>query len=94
MDVERHMKQIEYDEDSADGYAAKLGLPGYEVADLSVRPGINFGRPYFTKTGTPLHVVQGLLKAGEVSEDIAYDFDLPADEVTEVSDRMGLKAAS
>jgi len=92
--VERHMKQIEYDKDSADGYAAKLGLPGYEVADLSVQPGINFGRPYFTKTGTPLHVVQGLLKAGEVSEDIAYDFDLPADEVTEVSDRMGLKAAS
>lgn len=92
--VERNMKRIQYDESDADGYATKLVLPGYEVADLSVQPGINFGRPYFTRTGTPLHVVQGLLKAGEASEDIAYDFDLPADEVTEVSDRMGLRAAS
>lgn len=93
--VEQNMKRIEYDKDGAGGgYASKLVLPGYEVADLSVQPGINFGRPYFTRTGTPLHVVQGLLKAGEAPEDVADDFDLRPDEVTEVSDRMGLKAAS
>lgn len=91
--VERHMKQIRYDEDDGAGYAASLTLPGYEVADLSVRPGINFGRPYFTKTGTPLHVVRGQLRAGETPEDIAYDFDIPSDEVAEVSDRMGLTAS-
>lgn len=90
--VERHMKQIEYDEQDG-GYATKLALPGYEVADLSVRPGVNFGRPYFTKTGTPLHVVQGQLRAGERAEDVADDFDIPSDEVAEVSDRMGLKAS-
>jgi uncharacterized protein (DUF433 family) len=64
-------------------------LPRHEVAD----PETNFGRPYFTRTGTPRYVVHGMLSAGETLEDVAADFDLPVDKVTEVAQREGLLAA-
>lgn len=87
--IERDLKKIEYDE----SYASRIHLPQYEVADLTAEPGVNFGRAYFTHNGTPLNVVQGLLKAGEAIAAIADDFDLPVDEVTEVAQLDGLLTA-
>ncbi|WP_162830057.1 DUF433 domain-containing protein [Amycolatopsis palatopharyngis] len=86
--IERYLQRIEYD----DTYARRVHLPKYEVADIVADPETNFGRAYFTQNGTPLYVVQGLLKAGEAIEDVSGDFDLPVDQVTEVAQREGLLA--
>jgi uncharacterized protein (DUF433 family) len=87
--IEQYLHRIEYD----DAYARKVTLPQYEVAEVAAEPAINFGKPYFTHTGTPLYVVAGMLRAGECVRDIADDFDLPIDEVTEVAQHEGLLAA-
>ena len=87
--IEQYLRQITYD----DEYAHRVGLPSYEVASLVADPQINFGKPYFAHTGTPLAVVRDMLRAGEPIEAIAGDFDLPVDEITEVAQREGLLAA-
>jgi uncharacterized protein (DUF433 family) len=87
--IEQYLRQITYDEE----YARRILLPGYEVAQIAADPATNFGKPYFTKTGTPLYVVQNMLKAGENIEDVADDFSLPVDQVTEVAQREGLLAS-
>ena len=83
------MRHITYD----DTYARRILLPRYEVAEIAADPEINFGKPYFTHTGTPLHAVRDLLRAGEPVEAITNDFDLPVDHVTEAAQREGLLAA-
>lgn len=87
--IEQYLKQITYD----DTYARSLLLPGYEVAEIAADPEINFGMPYFTRTGTPVFAVTGLLKAGEAIQDVADDYDIPVDQVTEVARREGLLVA-
>lgn len=87
--IEQYLRQITYDDD----YARRVGLPSYEVASLVADPQINFGKPYFAHTGTPLAVVRDMLRAGEPLEAVAGDFDLAIDEVTEVAQREGLLAA-
>ncbi len=87
--IEQYLQRIEYD----DTYARKVHLPQYEVAHIAAEPEINFGKPYFTHTGTPMYVVAGMLRAGESVRDIADDFDLPVDEVTELAQHEGLLAA-
>lgn len=81
--MRRCFRRITYDET----HARRLLLPGYEVARIAVDPEMNFGRPYFVHTGTPVFAVTGPLKAGETIEDTAADFDLPVDQVTEVARR-------
>jgi len=87
--IEKHLKLITYDEE----YARRIGLPDYEVAEIVADPEINFGKPYFARTGTPLATVQDMLRSGESIADIAGDFGLPFDQVTEVAQRDGLLAA-
>lgn len=89
--VEQHMKNISYDAD--DQYAARIELPGYEVAVIAAEPGVNFGRPYFTATGTPLFVVAGRLRAGESVGEVADDFGIPEDHVAEVAERVEREVA-
>lgn len=86
--VQQHMKLISYDARGRERYANRVELPGYEVAHLAAKPEVNFGRPFFTATGTPLHVVSSRLRSGEPVEEVADDFALPADEVAEVSERV------
>ncbi|WP_327430497.1 DUF433 domain-containing protein [Streptomyces sp. NBC_01236] len=90
--IDRYLTRIEYD-DSGNEYARKIDLPGYEVADITVLPGVNFGQPFFTKTGTPLYVVQRDLRAGESVQDVADDYGLPVDQVDEVQERIEREAA-
>jgi uncharacterized protein (DUF433 family) len=77
--IEQDLRQITYD----DEYARRLELPRYEVAHIVTDPEINFGKPYFAHSGTPLAVVRDLLRAGETIADVAGDFAIPIDEVTE-----------
>lgn len=81
--IEQYLRRITYDDD----YARRIDLPGYEVAEIVADPLINFGKPYFAHSGTPLAAVRGMLRAGETIVDVANDFDLPVDEVTEVAQR-------
>ncbi len=87
--IEQYLRRITYDDD----YARRVGLPSYEVAKIDADVDINFGKPYFAHTGTPVSVVRDMLRAGEPIEAIASDFDLAVDEVTEVAQREGLLAA-
>lgn len=82
--IGRCLRRISYDE----RYACRLLLPAYEVARIAVDPQINFGRPYFAHSGTPVFAVSGLLRAGETIEDVADDYGIPADQVTEVAQRL------
>ena len=77
--IDQYLQRITYD----DEYARRLVLPRYEVAEIAADPEVNFGKPYFTHGGTPLSVVRDLLRAGETLRDVAEDFGIPADEVTE-----------
>lgn len=90
--IDRYLTRIDYDQ-SGNEYARKVNLPGYEVAEITVLPGVNFGRPFFTKTGTPLYVVADDLRAGETVEDVADDYGLPEDQVAEVQERIEREAA-
>jgi uncharacterized protein (DUF433 family) len=88
--VERYMKSVEY---APDDYAARVRLPGYEVAGIMVDPEINFGHPFFVATGTPMYAVLSRLRAGEPRRQVADDFELAEDEVAEVADRAELPSA-
>lgn len=83
--VDQYLKCIEY---GRDGYAARLHLPGYEVANVIADPHINFGRPYFASTGAPVSAVLSRLHAGEPVRDLAEDFELSEDEIAEVAQRQ------
>jgi uncharacterized protein (DUF433 family) len=85
--IERYLQRIEYADDD---YADRVELPGYEVARVIADPHINFGLPFFRATGTPVSAVLSRLRAGEPVVEVADDFDLPEDEVTEVADRAEL----
>ncbi|MGW2524879.1 DUF433 domain-containing protein [Streptomyces sp. NPDC001617] len=94
--IDRFLTRIEYDEPGSrpgNEYARKIELPGYEVAEIGVLPGVNFGRPFFTATGTPLYVVAGDLRSGQPVEDVAEDYGLPVDQVAEVQERIEREAA-
>lgn len=88
--VESYLKRIEY---ADDGYAARVDLPGYEVARVIADPTINFGHPFFGSTGAPVDAVLSRIRAGESLEAVADDFGLGVDEVVEVADRAELTAA-
>ncbi len=85
--IENYLRRIEY---AQDGYADRVELPGYEVARIIADPEVNFGLPFFLQTGTPVSAVLSRLRAGELLPDVADDFDLQVDEVTEVADRAEL----
>lgn len=87
--IEQYLRQITYD----DEYARRLELPRYEVAHIVTDPEVNFGKPFFAHGGTPLAVVRDLLRAGETVADVAGDFGIPIDEVTEFAQRERLLAA-
>jgi uncharacterized protein (DUF433 family)/DNA-binding transcriptional MerR regulator len=87
--IEQYMQRITYD----DEYARRLVLPRYEVAQIAADPQINFGKPSFVHTGTPLAVVRDMLRAGEPIAAVADDFGLPVDQVTEVAQRERLLVA-
>jgi uncharacterized protein (DUF433 family) len=88
--IERYLRRIEYADDD---YAARLRLPGYEVANLIADPEINFGLPFFADSGTPIYAVLSRIRAGEPLAEVAEDFELAEDQVAEVADRAEAFAA-
>ncbi|MEH0521159.1 hypothetical protein QBA38_19390 [Streptomyces stelliscabiei] len=82
--VERYMKQISYDSDGVAGYANRVLLPGWEIAEVAVKPAVNFGQPYFVHNGTPLSLIEDALREGVPCEEVAAAHGLPDDQVAEV----------
>lgn len=90
--VERYMRQINYDSDGVAGYANRVMLPGWEVAEIAVKPGINFGQPYFVHNGTPLSLIEDSLLGGTPSGELAVEYGLPGDQVAEVDTCLNMAA--
>ncbi|MGW4285841.1 hypothetical protein ACWEIK_02785 [Streptomyces sp. NPDC004673] len=88
--VERYMKQISYDSDGVAGYANRVLLPGWEVAEIVVKPDVNFGQPYFAHNGTPLSLIEDALTQGVPYEEAAATQGLPEDQVAEVDHYLRL----
>lgn len=72
-----------------DGYVAQFHVRRFQSSQVVIDPTMNAGRMYFTRTGVPLFVVAGALRAGERPALIADDFGLTWDEVTEVESNLG-----
>jgi uncharacterized protein (DUF433 family) len=88
--VEGYLRRIEY---ASDDYAERVYLPEFEVAAIVADPHINFGRPIFASTGTPVDAVLSRIRAGEPLTAVAEDYDLPEDQVTEAAYRAERTAA-
>jgi hypothetical protein len=60
--VDLYLRRIDF---AADGYAQLIRLPQYQIADVTVDPDHNFGRPRFAHGGAPVDDVVDLFRAGE-----------------------------
>lgn len=79
--VRRYLKRITY---GGDGWACRVRLPGYEHAEVVVDPNVAFGLPLVVSGGARAEDLVDRFLAGDSVADIAYDFDLSADEVEDV----------
>jgi uncharacterized protein (DUF433 family) len=67
-----------------DGFATRVVLPKFKKTRVVVDPGEAFGDPIVERTGARVRDVVNLFYAEEEIEDIAYDFDLTAEEVQDL----------
>lgn len=70
-----------------DGYVSCVRLPGYEIAEIMVDPSMNFGEPFFRRSGVPVEVALSRLRAGETLEDTSDDFNIPLDHLRDAGSR-------
>lgn len=80
--VRSYLRRVTYDRD---GWAGKIALPAYEVAEVVADPRRNFGQPYFVHGGVRVEDVLDRWFAGESWEDLAADYGVP---VTEIEDAV------
>jgi uncharacterized protein (DUF433 family) len=71
-----------------DGYVSQFRVMRFATSEVVIDPEMNTGRMYFTRTGVPLFVIAGALRAGEHPAIVAEDFDLTRDEVSEVESNL------
>ncbi len=67
-----------------DGWVAKVRLPAYTHAEVTVDPTEAFGQPLLVHGGARVEDLVDRFKAGDGFADIAADFDVPSDEVEDV----------
>lgn len=88
--VDLYLRRIEF---ATDGYAQLIRLPQYRVADVTVDPDHQFGRPRFTHGGSAVDNVIDLFRAGEPVDAVAEEFGLSRDEVEDAI-RVATRAAA
>jgi len=88
--VELYLRRIDF---AADGYAQLIRLPQYRVADVTVDPDHEFGRPRFAHGGSAVDNVIDLFRAGEPVDAVAGEFGLSRDEVEDAI-RVATRAAA
>lgn len=79
--VREHLKHVEY----RDGFVGQLRIPRADGAAITVDPQINFGQPTLTQFGIRVDDIVGRLAAGEMIEDVAADFGLPTETVSNLA---------
>lgn len=76
--VASYLRRVTYDED---GWAGRLTLPAYNVAEVVADPRRHFGQPYFVHGGVKVEDVLDRWFAGESWEDLAADYGVPLTEI-------------
>jgi uncharacterized protein (DUF433 family) len=64
-----------------DGWAARIQLPAYTIADVIVDPEREFGQPLVVHGGARVEDLVDRFRAGDGVADIAEDFGVPKGEV-------------
>ncbi len=76
--VREHLKHIEY----RNGFAGQLRIPRADGADFTIDPEINYGQPTLSEYGIRLDDIIDRVRAGEAIDDVAFDFALPPEIVS------------
>ena len=79
--VRDYLKRITY---GSDGWATRVRLPSYQRAEVVVDPTMAFGLPLVVHGGARVEDLVDRFVAGDSVADIAYDFDVPPEEVEDV----------
>lgn len=79
--VRDYLRRITY---GTDGWARRVRLPSYQRAEVVVDPSIAFGLPLVVHGGARVEDLVDRFVAGDSVADIAYDFDVPPEEVEDV----------
>jgi uncharacterized protein (DUF433 family) len=79
--VRDYLKPITY---GSDGWASRVRLPSYQRADVVVDPRVAFGLPHVVHGGARVEDLVDRFVAGDTLADIAFDFDVPPEEVEDV----------
>jgi uncharacterized protein (DUF433 family) len=79
--VRDYLQRITY---GGDGWATRVRLPSYQRAEVVVDPTIAFGLPLVVHGGARVEDLVDRFVAGDSLADIAYDFDVPPEEVEDV----------
>lgn len=87
--VRNYLKRIQY---ATDGWASMLELPAYRDATVVVDPKRAFGLPLLVNGGARVEDLLDRFVAGDHLADIAFDFDVPEQEVEDVI-RVATRAA-
>ncbi|HEV2891597.1 MAG TPA: DUF433 domain-containing protein [Frankiaceae bacterium] len=76
--VRAYLRRVTYDRD---GWAGRIALPAYRVADVVADPRRNFGQPYFVRGGVRVEDVLDRWFAGESMDDLAADYGVPLADI-------------
>jgi uncharacterized protein (DUF433 family) len=79
--IREYLKPITY---GNDGWAARVRLPAYTHAEVTVDPTEAFGQPLLVHGGARVEDLVDRFRAGDGFAGIAADFDVPSDEVEDV----------
>jgi uncharacterized protein (DUF433 family) len=79
--IRDYLKPIMY---GNDGWAARVRLPAYARAEVTVDPTEAFGQPLLVHGGARVEDLVDRFRAGDGFAEIATDFDVPSDEVEDV----------
>jgi uncharacterized protein (DUF433 family) len=79
--VRDYLKRITY---GSDGWASRVRLPSYQRAEVVVDPRVAFGLPLVVHGGARVEDLVDRFVAGDTLADIAFDFDVPPEEVEDV----------
>ncbi len=77
--IDDYLKRITF----GDEWATELILPVTRRELLRVRPRVASGDPLFVHGGAPLSAVVSRRKAGESIESLAYDYEVPSEDIEE-----------
>ncbi len=79
--IDSYLQKIEY---ASDGYAARIHLPAYEIADVIADPARGFGAPIFDHGGAKVGDVLDRFWGGESLDEVSEEFGVPPADLEDV----------